>query len=86
VQRAGSDDADEVVKKLENYSFDDVFARNAKIRAEDHRVVHDVYLAEVKPKSEVTTDWDYEKILRTVPADEAFRPVADSAAAGCKMG
>ena len=86
VQRAGSDDADEVVKKLENYSFDDVFARNAKIRAEDHRVVHDVYLAEVKPKSEVTTDWDYEKIMRTVPADEAFRPVADSAAAGCKMG
>ena len=86
VQRAGSDDADEVVKKLENYSFDDVFARNAKVRAEDHRVVHDVYLAEVKPKSEVTTDWDYEKILRTVPADEAFRPVADSAAAGCKMG
>ena len=86
VQRAGSDDADEVVKKLENYSFDDVFARNAKIRAEDHRVVHDVYLAEVKPKSEVTTDWDYEKILRTVPASEAFRPVADSAAAGCKMG
>jgi branched-chain amino acid transport system substrate-binding protein len=86
VQRAGSDDADEVVKRLENHAFDDVFARNAKIRAEDHRVVHDVYLAEVKPKSEVTTDWDYEKILRTVPANEAFRPVADSAAAGCKMG
>jgi len=86
VQRAGTDDADEVVKKLENYTFDDVFARNAKIRAEDHRVVHDVYLAEVKPKSEVTTDWDYEKILRTVPASEAFRSPADSAAAGCKMG
>jgi len=86
VQRAGTDDADEVVKKLENYTFDDVFARNAKIRAEDHRVVHDVYLAEVKPKSEVTTDWDYEKILRTVPANEAFRPAADSAAAGCTMG
>jgi branched-chain amino acid transport system substrate-binding protein len=86
VQRAGTDDADEVVKRLENHAFDDVFARNAKIRAEDHRVVHDVYLAEVKPKSEVTTDWDYEKILRTVPASEAFRPVADSAAAGCTMG
>jgi branched-chain amino acid transport system substrate-binding protein len=86
VQRAGTDDADEVVKTLENHTFDDVFARNAKIRAEDHRVVHDVYLAEVKAKSEVGTDWDYEKILRTVPANEAFRPVADSAAAGCKMG
>ena len=86
VQRAGTDDADEVVKKLENYTFEDMFARNAKVRAEDHRVVHDVYLAEVKPKSEVTTDWDYEKILRTIPAAEAFRPVDQSAAAGCKMG
>jgi branched-chain amino acid transport system substrate-binding protein len=86
VQRAGTDDADEVVKKLENYSFEDVFARNGKVRAEDHRVIHDVYLAEVKPKSEVTTDWDYEKILRTIPAAEAFRPVEQSAAAGCKMG
>jgi branched-chain amino acid transport system substrate-binding protein len=86
VQRAGTDDADAVVKELENHTFDDVFARNAKIRAEDHRVVHDVYLAEVKPKSEVTTDWDYEKILRTVPAGEAFRPVSDSATAGCKLG
>jgi branched-chain amino acid transport system substrate-binding protein len=86
VQRAGTDDADKVVEKLENYSFDDVFARNAKIRAEDHRVVHDVYLAEVKSKAEVTEDWDYEKILRTVPASEAFRSPADSAAAGCSMG
>jgi branched-chain amino acid transport system substrate-binding protein len=86
VQRAGTDDADEVVEKLENFTFDDMFARNAKVRAEDHRVIHDVYLAEVKPKSEVSTDWDYEKILRTIPAAEAFRPVDQSVAAGCKMG
>jgi branched-chain amino acid transport system substrate-binding protein len=45
-----------------------------------------VYLAEVKPASQVTQDWDYEKILRTIPADSAFRPAAESAAAGCKMG
>ncbi|GAA0911892.1 ABC transporter substrate-binding protein [Virgisporangium aurantiacum] len=86
VQRAGTDDADEVITKLENYTFEDVFARNAKVRAEDHRVIHDVYLAEVKPKSEVTTDWDYEKILRTIPAADAFRAVDQSVAAGCKMG
>jgi branched-chain amino acid transport system substrate-binding protein len=75
-----------VVKQLEGHSFDDVFARNARVRAEDHRVIHDVYLAEVKPKSQVTEDWDYEKIVRTIPAAEAFRPVAESAAAGCKLG
>jgi branched-chain amino acid transport system substrate-binding protein len=86
VQRAGTDNSDDVVKKLEGYSFDDVFARNAKIRAEDHRVVHDAYLAEVKPASQVSEPWDYEKILRTIPAAEAFRPAEASVAAGCKMG
>jgi branched-chain amino acid transport system substrate-binding protein len=85
-QRAGTDASDDVVKQLEGHSFDDVFARNAQVRAQDHRVIHDVYLAEVKPKSQVTEAWDYEKILRTIPAAQAFRPVADSAAAGCKLG
>jgi branched-chain amino acid transport system substrate-binding protein len=82
VQRAGTDAADAVVGKLEGYQYDDVFARNATVRAEDHRVIHDVYLAEVKPKSEVKTAWDYEKILRTIPAAEAFRPVG---AGGCAL-
>ncbi len=82
VQRAGTDGADDVVAKLEGYQYDDLFARNATIRAEDHRVIHDVYLAEVKPKSAVTTEWDYEKILRTIPAAEAFRPVGTG---GCSM-
>jgi branched-chain amino acid transport system substrate-binding protein len=83
VQRAGTDASDGVVKQLEGYQYDDMFARNAQIRAQDHRVIHDAYLAEVKPKSEVKTDWDYEKILRTIPAAEAFRP-AD--AGGCVLG
>jgi branched-chain amino acid transport system substrate-binding protein len=82
VQRAGTDGADDVVKELEGYEFEDFFARNGKIRAEDHRMVHDAYLAQVKPKSEVTEDWDYEKILKTIPADEAFRPASES---GCSL-
>ncbi len=82
VQRAGTDASDDVVSELEGYQYDDMFARNATIRAQDHRVIHDVYLAEVKPKSEVTTDWDYEKILRTIPAAEAFRPAS---AGGCSL-
>ncbi|MGY0234513.1 ABC transporter substrate-binding protein [Longispora urticae] len=79
-QRAGTDTSDDVVKTLEGHSFEDVFARGGKVRAEDHRVIHDAYLAEVKPKSAVTEAWDYEKILRTIPAAEAFRPVSES---GC---
>lgn len=86
VQRAGSDGADEVVAELEGKELDDVFLRNGKVRAEDHRVVHDVYLAKVKDAASVEEDWDYEEILATIPADKAFRPVEDSAAAGCDLG
>lgn len=83
VQRAGTDNADEIVGELEGYEFSDFFARNATIRAEDHQVVHDVYLARVKPKAEVSEPWDYEEIIETIPAEEAFRPVSES---GCEMG
>jgi len=82
VQRAGTDNSDDVVKALEGYKYSDFFARNAEFRAKDHRVTHDAYLAQVKPKSEVTEDWDYEKILKTIPASEAFRS-AD--AGGCSL-
>jgi branched-chain amino acid transport system substrate-binding protein len=83
VQAAGTDNADDVVKNLEGKEINDFFLRHGKVRAEDHRVVHDVYLAEVKPKSEVKEDYDYEKILTTIPADKAFRPVSES---DCTMG
>jgi branched-chain amino acid transport system substrate-binding protein len=82
VQRAGTDAADDVVSKLEGYQYDDMFARNATIRAQDHRVVHAVSLPELNPKSEVTTDWYYAMTLRTIPAAEAFRPAA---AGGCSL-
>ena len=85
VQRAGTDNSDEVVKTLEGYKFNDVFARNGEFRAADHRMVHDVYLAKVKTKAEVKEPWDYEQILKTIPASEAFRPASDSAAAGCNL-
>jgi branched-chain amino acid transport system substrate-binding protein len=83
IQESGTDDADAVVKNLEGKEINDFFLRNGKVRAEDHRVVHDVYLAEVKPKSEVKEDYDYEKIVATIGADKAFKPVSEST---CKMG
>ncbi|WP_206664029.1 ABC transporter substrate-binding protein [Thermomonospora catenispora] len=78
VQRAGTDDADAVVKELEGHTFNDVFADNATIRAEDHLLLHDVELAQVKPSSEVKEPWDYEKILKTIPAEQAFQPADGS--------
>ncbi|TRW43848.1 ABC transporter substrate-binding protein [Georgenia yuyongxinii] len=86
VQAVGTDDADAVTEDLDGKEVEDVFLRNGKIRAEDHRVIHDVYLAEVKAPSEVTEDWDYQTILNTIPAEKAFRPVEESAAAGCDLG
>jgi branched-chain amino acid transport system substrate-binding protein len=80
VRRAGTDDADAVVAALENYQFADFFARNAKVRAEDHLCVHDVLLAQVKQASEVKEDFDYATILSRVPAADAFRPLAEAAA------
>lgn len=74
VQAAGTDDADAVVKNLEGKKINDVFLRNGTVRAADHLVTHDAYLAQVKPSSQVTEPWDYETILKTVPADQAFNP------------
>lgn len=68
--------------RLEGKKIDDVFLRNGEVRKGDHRVIHDVYLAEVKPQSEVKEEWDYEKIVATIPAAEAFKPEAES---GCSM-
>ena len=42
----------------------------------------DVYLARVKGPADVKEDWDYEEIIKTIPAEEAFRPVSES---GCSM-
>ncbi len=80
-QRAGSDDADAVREELDGREFSDFFARNAKFRAEDHRVVHDSYLVKVKEESAVTEDFDFTELVETIPADEAFREPT-----GCDMG
>ncbi len=81
VQRAGTDDADAVREELDGSEFDDFFARNAKIRAEDHRVVHDSYLVRVKEPDQVKEDFDFTELVETIPADEAFREPT-----GCDMG
>ena len=81
VQRAGTDDADAVREELDGTEFEDFFARNAKIRAEDHRVVHDSYLVKVKEESQVKEDFDFTELVETIPAEEAFREPA-----GCDMG
>jgi branched-chain amino acid transport system substrate-binding protein len=82
IRRAGTDDADAVVKALEGYKFNDFFIHNGLIRPEDHWVMHDAFLAQVKSKAEAKEAFDYSKIISTIPADKASRPLAET---GCKM-
>ena len=62
-------------------TINDMFAKNGQLR-EDGRMVHDMYLAQVKKPSESKSEWDLYKILRTIPGDQAYRPLADSQ---CKL-
>ena len=60
---------------------DDVFARNAKVGA-NGRLISDVYLMEVKKPEESKREWDYYKVLATVPGNEAY---IDPAESGCDL-
>jgi branched-chain amino acid transport system substrate-binding protein len=73
----GTDEARAVVTRMKAMPVDDFFARGGKIRA-DGRMVHDMYLAEVKKPDESHYAWDYYKILRIIPGDQAFRPLGES--------
>jgi branched-chain amino acid transport system substrate-binding protein len=71
VQAAGTDDGDKVAAKLKELPVDDVFTHNGHVQA-DGRMVHDMYLFQVKAPSESTKPWDYYKQLATIPGDQAY--------------
>ncbi len=81
VKAADTDDSDAVMAKLKSMNISDFFAVNGKIRA-DGRMVHDMYLMEVKKPAESKGEWDLLKIVKTVPAADAFMPLSESA---CSM-
>jgi branched-chain amino acid transport system substrate-binding protein len=66
-----------VMKQLKSAPINDMFARNGHIRA-DGRMVHDLYLVQVKAPADVKDKWDYYNVKETVPGDEAFQPLAAS--------
>ena len=81
VQAAGTDEAKATVAAMKKMPVHDVFAQNGKIR-DDGRMVHDMYLYEVKTPEESTKPWDYYKLKATTPAEKAFRPIEQST---CKL-
>jgi len=77
IQEVGSDQAKDVVEQMKATPVSDFFAPNGTIR-EDGRMVHDMYLAQVKSPDESEGRWDYLNILRTIPGDQAFLPLSES--------
>ncbi len=76
VQTAGTTDANKVMATLKGMKIDD-FYNKGQIRA-DGRMIHDMYLYQVKSPKESTTPWDYYKMIAKVPGEQAFTTVADS--------
>ena len=81
VQKAGTDNADAVTKALREMPVQDFFARNGKVLP-NGRMVHDMYLFEVKKPAESKGAWDYFRHLATIPGDEAFEKPE---ASGCPL-
>lgn len=75
---AGTTDAEAVMKKMKETPVNDFFAKNGKIR-EDGRMVHDMYVYQVKTPQESKYEWDFYKLLAVIPAAEAYRPLSESA-------
>ncbi len=74
-------DGAKVVAKMKEMPTDDPLFGKGTIRI-DGRKIHPAYLVEVKKPSESKGPWDYYKIRATIPADQAFRPLADG---GCPL-
>ncbi|MEN9365772.1 MAG: hypothetical protein RL489_130 [Pseudomonadota bacterium] len=77
VKAAGTDDTAKVMAQMKKTPVNDFFAKNGTIR-DDGRMVHDMYLLQVKKPAESTTPWDYYHVRATIPAAEAFQPLAAS--------
>ncbi|ANH08276.1 MULTISPECIES: ABC transporter substrate-binding protein [Shinella] len=81
IDKAGTDDADAVSKALHEMPVNDVFAKDGTVTA-NGRMVHDMYLLEVKKPGESDVAWDYFTVLATIPGKDAF---IDPAKSGCDL-
>jgi branched-chain amino acid transport system substrate-binding protein len=81
VAAAGTDAAPAVMAKMRELPVDDFYAPGARLRP-DGRLVHDMYLAQVKKPEDSKGPWDYVKIIGTIPGDQAFRSLAEG---GCPV-
>jgi branched-chain amino acid transport system substrate-binding protein len=77
VKAAGTDETNAVMKQLRSMTINDGFTHNGKVRA-DGKMIHDMYLVQVKSPKDSKYPWDYYRVVKTVPGDEAFSPLSES--------
>jgi branched-chain amino acid transport system substrate-binding protein len=83
VKALGTDDADKVMAHLKKTKINDMFTKNGVIRP-DGRMVHDMYLMQVKTPKESKGAWDYYKLVSTIPGEQAYTTKAESKCAAWK--
>jgi branched-chain amino acid transport system substrate-binding protein len=81
VKAAGTKETKAVLEKMRATPVRDAFTDNGVLR-EDGRMVHSMFLLQVKKPEESKAPWDYYKVLAEVPGDQAFRPMKDG---GCPL-
>jgi branched-chain amino acid transport system substrate-binding protein len=77
VKAAGTDDGDKVMAQMKKSKINDFYAKDGYVRA-DGRMIHEMYLLEVKAPNESKYPWDYYKLVTKVPGDQAFLSVSKS--------
>lgn len=81
IQKAGTDETEAVAKQLHEMPVDDVFGRGGTV-GPNGRMIHDMYLLQVKKPAESKEPWDYFNVLATIPGKEAY---IDPAKSGCDL-
>ncbi len=84
VQAAKTDGTDAVNQQMRAAPVDDFYSRGGVIRP-DGRMIHDMYLVQVKSPAESKYPWDYYKVVATIPQDDAFMPLSESTCALLKQ-
>ena len=79
IEASNADDPKTVIAKMRETPVNDAFTPNGRLRP-DGRMVHDVYLVQIKSPAESKGEWDLLKLVATIRGDEVFRPMADG---GC---
>ena len=77
VKAIGTTDSDKVMAELKKVKINDMFAKNGYVRA-DGVMIHDMYVMQVKTPAESKYPWDYYKVVKIIPGEEAFGPLSAS--------